>query len=184
MAKVLIITGDAAETLEVYYPYYRLLEAGHEPVIASPTKKKLHLVVHDMEDWETYTEKRGYTLESHISFKDVKPQEYDALFIPGGRAPEYIRLSPEISGIVRHFFEVDKPVGVICHGVQVLCAVRPKLDLTGRKMTAYIACRPDVEFLGAQYVSGGVVVDGKMVSAFAWPNLPEMMREFLKLLGS
>ncbi|SHK18362.1 DJ-1/PfpI family protein [Thermocrinis minervae] len=182
MKKVLIITGDAAETLEVFYPYYRFLEEGFEAVVASPKKKKLHLVVHDMEDWETYTEKRGYTLQSHASFSEIKPEEFDALFIPGGRAPEYIRLDENISRIVGHFFETNKPIGVVCHGVQVLVAVRPKLDLSGRRMTAYIACKPDVESLGAQYVNEGVVVDGNIVSAFAWPNLPQMLREFMKLL--
>ncbi|MBE3564077.1 MAG: DJ-1/PfpI family protein [Hydrogenibacillus schlegelii] len=179
--KVLILAGDAVEALEVYYPYFRLLEAGHEAVIAAPSKKVLHTVVHDFEGWDTYTEKVGYRLEAHLPFSEVRPEEYDGLIIPGGRAPEYIRLDPHVPAIVRHFFETDKPVGAICHAVLVLAAAKPPLE--GRKMTAYTACRPDVENLGATYVDAGLHVDGNLVSGHAWPDLPGFMREFLKLLG-
>ncbi|GIM44696.1 protease [Collibacillus ludicampi] len=178
--KVLILTGDAVEALEVYYPYYRLLEEGYRVVIASPTKKVLQTVVHDFEDWETYTEKRGYQLESHASFDQIDPTEFDGLILPGGRAPEYIRLDPNIPRIVGHFFETGKPVGAICHAVQILSALQ--LPLAGRKMTAYTACRPDVENMGAEYASETLCVDGNLVSGHAWPDLPGFMKEFLKLL--
>ncbi|MEX2415544.1 MAG: DJ-1/PfpI family protein, partial [Paenibacillaceae bacterium] len=101
--KILFITGDAVESLEIYYPYFRVLEEGYEAVIASPKKKVLKTVVHDFEGWDTYTEKPGYQLESHISFDQVVPTEYDGLIIPGGRAPEYIRLDENIPRIVSHF---------------------------------------------------------------------------------
>jgi protease I len=180
--KVLIIAGDAVEALEIYYPYYRLLEAGVEAVIASPSVKALNTVVHDFTGWDTYTEKPGYLIQSHVAFKDVNPAEFDGLIIPGGRAPEYIRLDPAVPGIVRHFFETNKPVGAICHAVQVLEVVRDVLQ--GRSLTAYQACRPSVEGMGCRYVTETLHVDGNLVSGHAWPDLPGFMREFLKLLGA
>jgi protease I len=178
--KVLVLTGDAAEALEVFYPYYRLLEEGYEAVIASPKKKVLRTVVHDFENWDTYTEKPGYQLESHVSFEEVDPASFDGLILPGGRAPEYIRLDPNVPRIITHFFEANKPVGAICHAVLVLSAA--KVDLSGHTMTAYSACRPDVENLGAKYASETLHVDRNLVSGHAWPDLPGFMREFLKLM--
>ncbi|WP_126426640.1 DJ-1/PfpI family protein [Brevibacillus marinus] len=180
--KVLIVTGDAVEALEVFYPYYRCLEEGFEAVIASPSKKTLHTVVHDFEPHsETYTEKPAYRLDSHLSFDEVKAEEYDGLIIPGGRAPEYIRLHPQLKPIVAHFFAADKPVAVICHGVQVLATV--KEYLAGKELTAYQACRPDVEALGAVYRKETLYVHDKLVSGHAWPDLPGFMREFIRLLN-
>ncbi|WP_028547753.1 DJ-1/PfpI family protein [Paenibacillus sp. UNC451MF] len=181
--KILIITGDAVEALEVYYPYYRVLEAGYEAVIASPTKKTLRTVVHDFEGWDTYTEKPGYQLDSHVSFSEVDPSEFDGLIIPGGRAPEYIRLDENVPRILAHFFETNKPVGAICHAALVLGALKDKSVFEGRTMTAYTACRFDVEQLGAQFTSDTLHVDGNIVSGHAWPDLPGFMREFLKQLS-
>ncbi|WP_139488072.1 DJ-1/PfpI family protein [Brevibacillus dissolubilis] len=180
--KVLIVTGDAVEALEIYYPYYRCLEEGFETVIASPSKKLLNTVIHDFEPHsETYTEKPAYRLESHVAFSEVNPSDYDALIIPGGRAPEYIRLNEYLKPIVAHFFETNKPVASICHGSQVLALVREHLQ--GRELTAYQACRPDVEACGATYVSSSTLhVHGNLVSGHAWPDLPSFMREFIKLL--
>lgn len=179
--KVLIVTGDAVEALEVYYPYYRLLEEGVEVTIAAPKKKTLHTVVHDFTDWDTYTEKPGYLLEAHAAFADINPEEFDGLVIPGGRAPEYIRLDENLPKIVRHFFEANKPVAAICHASQVLEVV-PDL-VKGKNMTAYIACKPSVEAMGATYITETSHVDNNLVSAHAWPDLPVFMREFLKLLN-
>lgn len=178
--RVLLITGDAVEALEVYYPYYRLLEEKVEAVIASPTKKTLHTVVHDFVGWETYTEKPGYLLEPHTSFAEVQPETFDGLIIPGGRAPEYIRLDEDVERIVSHFFEYNKPVGAICHAAQVLEVVRDKLN--NRSLTAYIACKPSIEGMGATYIENHLHVDGNLVSGHAWPDLPGLMREFLRLL--
>ncbi|MCR8633656.1 MULTISPECIES: DJ-1/PfpI family protein [Paenibacillus] len=180
--KILLITGDAVEALEVYYPYFRVLEEGYEAVIASPKKKVLKTVVHDFEGWDTYTEKPGYQLESHLSFEEVDPAEYDGLIIPGGRAPEYIRLDPSIPRILTHFFETNKPVGAICHAVLVLSALKNNTYFEGRTLTAYTACRPDVEQLGATYAADTLHVDGNIVSGHAWPDLPGFMREFLALV--
>lgn len=180
--KVLIITGDAVEALEVFYPYYRCLEEGFEATIASPSVKKLYTVTHDFIDGtETYVEKPAYGLDSHIAFADVDPTEYDGLIIPGGRAPEYIRLDENIPKILTHFFEANKPVGAICHAAQVLSVV-PEL-MKGREYTAYIACKPDVQATGATYIDEHLHVHENLVSGHAWPDLPGFMREFIKLLN-
>jgi protease I len=180
MPKVLILTGDAAESLEVMYPYQRLLEEGYEVDIAGPSKKRLQFVVHDfVEGYDTYTEKPGYTWPADLAFADVKPSDYVALVVPGGRAPEYIRNDPDVQRIVKHFFSEDKPVAQLCHAGQALAAAGV---LSGRRTAAYPALEPDMRAAGAEFVDGGGVVDGVMVSARAWPDHPTWMREFVRIL--
>ena len=180
MAKVLLLAGDAAESLEVLYPYQRLTEEGYEVQIAAPSKKKLQFVVHDFVDgFDTYTEKPGYTWDADLAFSDVDPSEYAALVIPGGRAPEYIRNDPDFQRIARQFFSDDKPVAQLCHAP---LALAPLGVLEGRRTAAYPALEPDVTAAGAEYVDGAGVVDGVMVSARAWPDHPAWMREFLRIL--
>lgn len=177
---VLIVTGDAVEALEVYYPYYRCLEEGFETTIAAPTKKVLHTVIHDDEDWETYTEKPGYHIEATASFEEINPERFDGLIIPGGRAPEYIRLNSHLSPIVAHFLEAKKPIAVVCHGALVFLPIKEQLK--DRELTAYIACKPEVESLGAVYKSEAIHVDTNLISGQAWPDLPGIMREFVQQL--
>ncbi|MGH2396249.1 MAG: DJ-1/PfpI family protein [bacterium] len=178
--KVLILTGDAAESLEVLYPYQRLKEEGYEVHIAAPSKKKLHFVVHDFEPgYDTYTEKPGYSWDADLAFADVTPTEYVAVVIPGGRAPEYIRNNPDCQRIIRHFFEQEKPVAQLCHAPLALAAAGV---LKGKRTAAYPALEPDIKAAGAQFVNSEVVVDGMMVSARAWPDHPSWMREFIRLL--
>jgi protease I len=180
MPKVLILTGDAAESLEVMYPYQRLLEEGYDVDIAAPTKKKLQFVVHDfVEGYDTYTEKPGYTWDADLAFSEVDPSAYAAVVIPGGRAPEYIRNDPAFARIVEHFFSEEKPVAQLCHAPLALSSTGV---LKGRRTAAYPALQPDVEAAGAEYVDGAGVVDGVMVSARAWPDHPAWMREFIRLL--
>jgi protease I len=180
MPKVLILTGDAAESLEVMYPYQRLLEEGYEVHIAAPSKKKLQFVVHDfVEGYDTYTEKPGYTWDADLAFADVDPSEYAALVVPGGRAPEYIRNDADFPRIVKHFFDDEKPIAQICHAPLALAAAGV---LEGRRSAAYPALQADVEAAGAEFVDGDGVVDGLMVSARAWPDHPSWMREFMRLL--
>jgi protease I len=180
MPKVLMLAGDAAESLEVMYPYQRLLEEGYEVDIAAPSRKKLQFVVHDFVDgFDTYTEKPGYTWEADLAFSDVDPDQYVAVVVPGGRAPEYIRNDPHFKRIVGHFFSGEKPVAQICHAPLALAAAGV---LEGRRTAAYPALEPDVESAGAEFVDGAGIVDGTMVSARAWPDHPEWMREFLRLL--
>ncbi|SDC57453.1 protease I [Melghirimyces thermohalophilus] len=182
MAKVLILTGDAAEALEVFYPYYRLLEEGHEAVIAAPSKKKLQTVVHDfVPPMETFTERMAYGLDAHVSFDDVNPADYDGLIIPGGRAPEHIRMHPRVPEIVKHFFDENKPVGAICHAALVF-AVVPGVT-QGRELTAFGNCRPEVEQAGGKYIDENLHTEGNLVSGQAWPDLPGFMKEFLKLIN-
>ena len=179
-ARILIVAGDAAESLEVLYPYQRLLEEGYEVHIAAPERKKLQFVVHDFVDgFDTYTEKPGYTWPADLAFAEVDPEQYAAVVIPGGRAPEYLRNNPELQRIVRHFFGGDKPGAQICHGPLVSAATG---SLTGRRTAAYPALQPDVAAAGAEFVDSEAVVDGVLVSARAWPDHPAWMRAFLEVL--
>jgi protease I len=178
--KILILTGDAAESLEVLYPYQRLREEGYDVKIAAPTKKKLRFVVHDFEPgYDTYTEKPGYSWDADLAFADVNPADYAAIVIPGGRAPEYIRNNSDFRKIVQHFFEKEKPVAQLCHAALALIASGV---MKGRKTSAYPALEADVHAAGAEFVNSEAVVDGVMVSARAWPDHPAWMREFIKIL--
>jgi len=178
--RILILTGDAAESLEVMYPYQRLQEEGYEVQIAAPSKKKLHFVVHDFEPgYDTYTEKPGYSWDADLSFADVHAADFVAVVIPGGRAPEYIRNDSHFRKIIQHFFEQEKPVAQLCHAPLALLAAGV---LQGRRTAAYPALEPDIHGAHAQFVNSEVVVDGNMVSARAWPDHPAWMREFIKLL--
>jgi deglycase len=179
-SKILFLTGDAAESLEFMYPYQRLREAEYEVQVAAPSKKKLQFVVHDfVDDFDTYTEKLGYTWPADVAFADVDPSEYVALVIPGGRAPEYIRNDPDCLRIIKHFFGESKPVAQLCHAPLALAAADV---LKGRRTAAYPAIAPDVRVAGAEFVDSEAVVDGNMVSARAWPDHPSWMREFIRLL--
>jgi protease I len=178
--KVLILSGDAAEDLEFFYSYQRLLEAGYEVHVAAPERKKLQFVVHDfVEDFETYTEKLGHMWPADMAFADVDPAEYVALVIPGGRAPEHIRNHPDCQRIVRAFFEDDRPVAQECHGPLVSAAAGV---LKGRTTAAFPMLEPDVTTAGAKFVNGEAVVDGNLVSARAWNDHPAWMREFMRVL--
>lgn len=178
--KILIVTGDAAESLEVMYPYQRLQEEGYDVKIAAPSKKKLHFVVHDFEPgFDTYTEKPGYSWDADLSFAEVDPSDYVALVIPGGRAPEYIRNDSDCLRIIQSFFKRQMPVAQICHAPLALLAAGV---LKGRKTAAYPALQPDVQAGGAEFVNSEAVVDGNMVSARAWPDHPAWMREFIAIL--
>lgn len=178
--KILILTGDAGESLEVMYPYQRLREEGYDVKIAAPTKKKLHFVVHDFEPgFDTYTEKPGYSWDADLAFADVDPTEYAALVIPGGRAPEYIRNNKDCLRIVREFMKGEKPVAQICHAPLILLAAGV---LKGKRTAAYPALQPDVVAGGAEFVDSEVVIDGTLISARAWPDHPAWMREFIALL--
>jgi protease I len=179
--KVLILAGDAVEALEVYYPYFRCLEAGYDVTIAAPSVKKLQTVVHDfIEGVDTYIERPGYGIQAHEAFENIKPEEYDGLIIPGGRAPEYIRLNEHLPGIVKHFFDAGKPIAAVCHAAQILSTI-PEV-LQGRELTAYIACKPEVKAAGGTYVDQHLHVDRNLVSGHAWPDLPGLMSEFITLI--
>jgi len=179
--KVLMLIGDAVEALEIYYPYYRCLEEGIDTTIAASEARKIHTVVHDFTTWETYTEKPGYLIEAHAAFKDINPEEYDGLFIPGGRSPEHIRMNEHVPKIVSHFFEANKPIATVCHGSLILTTVPEHMK--GREMTAYNACKPEVEAAGGKYIDEMLHEDRNLVSGHAWPDLPGVMKMFLKQLN-
>lgn len=180
VSKIVILTGDAAETLEVFYPYHRLQEAGFEVHIAAPEKKKLQFVVHNFVDgFDTYTEGPGHHWPADIAFADVNPDDYVAAVVPGGRAPEYVRNNPDAKRIVRHFMEKDAPVAVTCHGPLILAAAGV---LNGRTTSAYPELAVDVETAGGVFEDGGAVVDGNLVSARAWPDNGTWMQAFLQVL--
>jgi protease I len=180
MSRVLILAGDAAEDLEVMFVKYRLAEAGHEPHVAAPTTRPIKLVVHDFEaDWDAYVERPGRQCPVDVAFADVEPAEYAGVVIPGGRAPEYIRVDPDVRRIVEHFFAEEKPVGTLCHGPQVPAAFGL---LRGRTSSGYPPLAPDIEAAGGTYVEGPDVVDGNMVSCRGWGDLAEWSRAYMEAL--
>ena len=180
MERVLMLTADSGEELEVYYLLYRLREAGYAVDVAAPQRKRLQLVVHDFEPGaDTYVERPGRGLDADIAFADVDPEQYAAVLIPGGRAPEVIRNDPDVRRIVSHFFERDLPVGHMCHGVQVPAAYGL---IRGRKVSAFPPLAVDIEAVGGEFVEGADVVDGNMVSATGWTDLAEFGKAFLEAL--
>lgn len=180
MARVLILAGDAAEDLEVMFVKYRLLEAGYEPHVAALTNRSIKLVVHDEEpDTDAYIERPGRSCPVDVTFADVEPGDYLGVVIPGGRAPEYIRVDPDVRRILEHFFAADKPVGTLCHGPQVPAALGL---LRGRRSSGFPPLAPDIEAAGGTYVDGPDVVDGNMVSCRGWGDLAEWSRAFMAAL--
>jgi protease I len=180
MARVLILAGDAAEDLEVMYVKYRLSESGHDVDVAAPTRRPIKLVVHDFEpDWDAYVERPGRQCPVDVAFSECDPALYAGVVIPGGRAPEYIRVDPEVRRIVEHFFAEDKPVGTLCHGPQVPAAYGL---LRGRRCSAYPPLAPDVELAGGTWVDEPDCVDGNLVSCRGWGDLAEWSRAYLDVL--
>lgn len=178
--RILILTGDAGEAQEIYYAKYRLEEEGWEARIATTTARTFLSVVHDFEPgFDTYTEKPGYRVVADLGLDDVNPDRFDALVLPGGRAPEFLRNRPRALTIVRHFVETGKPIAANCHGPLLLIAAG---GARGRTMTCYPDLEPDVRAAGAEFVNRDVVVDGNLVTVRGWPDNGPWMREFVKLL--
>ena len=185
--KILMLVGDFVEDYEVMVPFQALLTVGHAVHAVCPGKKageKVRTAVHDFEGDQTYSEKPGHNFTLNATFDEVKEASYDALVIPGGRAPEYIRLNPRVLEIVRHFAAAKKPIAAICHGAQLLAAAGV---VEGKRCTAYPACGPDVTRAGGRYVEVPVdqaVSDGNLVTAPAWPAHPAWLAQFLNVLGT
>jgi protease I len=185
--KLLMLVGDYVEDYEVMVPFQALLAVGHAVDAVCPNKKAGEFVrtaIHDFEGDQTYSEKPGHNFVLNATFADVKPENYDALVVPGGRAPEYIRLNPRVLEIVRHFSQSDKPIAAICHAAQVLAAAGV---LKGKQCSCYPAVAPDVTGAGGEFVD--IPVDqahthGKLVTAPAWPAHPAWISQFLKVLGT
>lgn len=185
--KILMLVGDYVEDYEVMVPFQALLMVGHTVQAVCPDKKAgetVRTAVHDFEGAQTYSEKPGHNFTLNATFNEIEAEAYDALVIPGGRAPEYIRLNEKVLQITRHFATANKPIAAICHGAQVLAAAGV---LEGKRCSAYPACGPDVTRSGGHYAdipADQAFVDGNLVTAPAWPAHPRWLAEFLKLLGT
>lgn len=180
---ILLITGDGGECYETLFAVHRFREAGYTPIIAAPSRKRLHLVIHDFEPgWDTYVERPGYQIDSDLGFTDVRVDDYDAVLVLGGRAPEYLRNDARVIEIVREFHSQEKWVFGICHGVQVLVSAGL---VTGARVTAYEHCRIDVELGGGVYVADQQAVrHGRIVTGQTWQSHPEFYREVMSCLGA
>jgi protease I len=185
--KLLMLVGDYVEDYEVMVPFQALQMVGHTVHAVCPDKKagdKVRTAIHDFEGDQTYSEKPGHNFTLNATFAEVEAATYDALVIPGGRAPEYIRLNQQVLEITRHFAQTNKPIAAICHGLQLLAAADV---LLGKRCTGYPACSPDVKSAGGIYVDipvDGAIVDGNLVTAPAWPAHPHWLAEFLTVLGT
>lgn len=184
---ILMIVGDFTEDYETMVPFQALQMVGHTVHAVCPGKEsgdKVRTAIHDFEGDQTYTEKPGHLFALNATFADIRPEDYDALVIPGGRAPEYLRLNAQVLRMVRHFFDENKPVAAICHGPQILAAAGV---LTNRVCAAYPAVGPDVTLAGGKFADIPVtesIVEGNLVTAPAWPAHPAWLRDFLKLLDA
>ncbi len=187
--RILMIVGDFVEDYEAMLPYQILRMLGHEVDTVCPGKKvgeRVKTAIHDFEGDQTYTEKPGHLFAITADFDEVEEANYDALVIPGGRSPEYLRLNNRVLEITRHFFDKSKPVASLCHGPQVLAAAGV---LKNRTCTAYYSLEPEIIQAGGRWVEAecdatNAHTDGNLVTAVAWPGHPEWMREFIKLLGT
>ncbi|MDR3793746.1 MAG: DJ-1/PfpI family protein [Terracidiphilus sp.] len=186
-AKLLMLTGDYAEDYEVMVPFQALQMVGHAVDAVCPGKKKgeqIRTAIHDFEGDQTYSEKRGHNFTLNATFDEIDPAAYDGLVVPGGRAPEYLRLDPRVIEIVQHFDKANKPIAALCHGPQLLAAA---CVLKGRTVNCYPACAPEVVLAGGTFIPIEVTqayVDGKLVTGPAWPAHPEWLAKFLDVLAA
>jgi protease I len=184
--KILMPIGDATEVVDTLYPFFRVQEDGYRAVIAGPEARRYHMVLHEVPPnpnvpWDITQETPGYHMRAEIAFRDVDPTEYAGLFVSGGRAPEYIRYDQDLMRCVRHFFHANKPVAVVCHGIEVVSAAGV---IKGKTVTTVAKCAMDCEQGGGKYVDKPIVVDGNLVTARTWHDNAPFMREFMKMLGA
>ncbi|MEX3896915.1 DJ-1/PfpI family protein [Paraburkholderia sp. BR10954] len=185
--RILIIAGDFVEDYELMVPFQALGAVGHQVDVVAPDKRAgdaIRTAIHDFEGDQTYTEKRGHNFTLNTDFASVDPAKYDALLVPGGRAPEYLRLNDKVIGWVRQFAEAKKPIAAVCHGAQLLAAAGV---IEGRRISAYPACAPEVKLAGAEYVAldwPDAITDENFVTAPAWTSHVNWIAQFLALLGT
>jgi len=185
--KILFIVGDYVEDYEVMVPFQALGAVGHECVAVCPDKNAgdtIRTAIHDFEGDQTYSEKPGHNFALNGTFSQIDPAQFDALVVPGGRAPEYLRLNENVLSMVHHFAQANKPIAAICHGAQLLAAADV---LGGKSCSAYPACAPEVTKAGGTYKAIEVTeaaVDGNLVTAPAWPAHPQWIAKFLEVLGT
>jgi protease I len=180
MPKVLLPIGDATEVLDTMYPYFRLPEDDFEVVVAGPEARTYAMVLHEVPPgWDITQERPGYHLQATVAFADVDPTQYAGLFISGGRAPEYIRYDEDLLRITRHFFETNKPVASVCHGIEILTAAD---CVRGRTVTTVAKCALDAQQGQATYVDKSCVIDGNLVTARTWHDNTPLLKEFVRML--
>lgn len=185
--KLLMLVGDYAEDYETMVPFQTLLAVGHVVHAVCPDKKsgdQVATAIHDFDGAQTYSEKRGHNFTLNADFDSIKPEDYDGLVIPGGRAPEYLRMNARVIEIVKHFDQARKPIAAVCHGAQLLAAADV---LRGRTCSAYPACAAEVKLAGGTYAEIAIDAahtDGNLVTAPAWPAHPAWMAQFLAVLGT
>jgi protease I len=184
MPQVLLPIGDATEVLDTLYPFFRLPEDGFEVVVAGPEARLYHGVMHeippdDRVPWDITREQPAYHVKATVAFRDVDPTGYAGLFLSGGRAPEYLRYNQDLLRITRHFFETNKPVAIVCHGVEIAAAAGM---LKGRTLTTVAKCALDIIQVGGTYVDRNCVVDGNVVSARTWHDNTALLKQFVKML--
>ena len=184
MPKVLLPIGDGTEVLDTLYPFFRLPEDGFEVVVAGPAARHYHGVMHEIPPneaipWDITREQPAYHVKATVAFREVDPGQYAGLFLSGGRAPEYLRYDQDLLRITRHFFEANKPVAVVCHGVEIAAAAGV---LQGRTLTTVAKCALDVTQFGGTYVDRACAVDGNLVSARTWHDSTALLKQFVKVL--
>lgn len=181
-----MLVGDFVEDYEVMVPFQGIQIFGHEIHAVCPNMKSgqfIKTAIHDFEGDQTYTEKLGHRFIINYDFDNVKVEDYHGLIIPGGRAPEYLRLNDDVIKITNHFIDSNKPIAAICHGIQILTATN---KISGRRLTCYPACSPELKFAGAHYEDiqiNDAFVDGNLVTAKAWPAHSVWIRKFLEILN-
>ncbi|HEY1174417.1 MAG TPA: DJ-1/PfpI family protein [Verrucomicrobiae bacterium] len=178
--KVLVIIGDATETVDTLYPYYRLIEGGYQPVVAAPEKRRYQMVLHEIKPgWTITKEWEGYSIEAEVAFKDINPDDYLGIFFSGGRAPEYIREDEALLSITRDFFAKNKPVASVCHGVEIPARAG---CVKGKRMATVAKCKFDLEICGGTYVNEPCVIDGNMVSGRTYHDSGHFVGPWIKML--
>ena len=180
--KVLIIFGDAAETVDTMYPYFRLIEGGYEPILAAPEKRDYQMVMHQNKPgWTITKEWEGHSMPASIAFKDVNPEDYIGIFFSGGRAPEYIREDQDLISITRYFFQKNLPIASVCHGVEIPA----RADcVRGRRMATVPKARFDLEVCGGTFVDAPCVIDGNLISGRTFWDHGYYVGEWMKLLNA
>jgi protease I len=182
--KILMPIGDATEAMDTLYPFFRVAEDGYRAVVAGPKARMYHMVLHEVPPaagipWDITEERPGYHIKAEVAFRDVNPKEYAGLFVSGGRAPEYLRYDQDLLRITRHFFTANKPVAVVCHGIEIVSAAGV---IRGRTVTTVAKCALDAAQGGAKYVDKPMVVDGNLVTARTWHDYAPFMHRFMKML--
>lgn len=178
--RVLIVVGDASETVDTLYPFYRLQEAGFTPVIAAPELRTYQMVMHEVRPgWTITREWEGYQIQADVAFADVDPASYVGIFFSGGRAPEYLRYDEDLVRITRHFFDEQKPIASVCHGVEIPAYAG---CVEGRRMATVPKCRHDLEVAGGVFVDEACVIDGNLVSGRTYHDHGSYVGPWIQLL--